>query len=74
MYGETRLDLRTVIQSEVSQKEKEISYIKHLCGIYNRKMVQMNLIAGKSRDPDRENGCVDTGRGRRWWDELGVQD
>ena len=42
-FVETWMDLETVIQSEVSQKEKQISYINTY--VESRKMVQMNLFA-----------------------------
>ena len=45
-FVETWMYLETVIQSEVSQKEK-IKYhiLTHICG--TRKMVQMNWLAGQ---------------------------
>ena len=44
---ETWMDLETVIQSEVSQKEKnKYRMLMHVCG--TRKMVQMSLFAGQN--------------------------
>ena len=44
-FVETWIDLETVIQSEVCQKEKRISYINAY--VEPRKMVQMNQFAGQ---------------------------
>ena len=45
-FVETWMDLETVIQSEVRQKEKtKYCILTHLCG--TRKMVQMNRFAGQ---------------------------
>ena len=44
--AETWMDLETVIQSEISQKEKSKSHILNIYG-ESRKMVQMNLFAGQ---------------------------
>ena len=41
------LNLETIIQSEVSQREKQISYIDAY--MESRKMVLMNLFAGQQR-------------------------
>ena len=41
------VDLESVIQSEVSQKEKnKYHMLTHMYGIYTQKMVLMNLVAG----------------------------
>ena len=49
----------SVIQNEVSQKEKNVVYE----GIYveSRSMVQMTYLQGRTRDEDIENRHVDTG-------------
>ena len=45
-FVETWMDLETVIQSEVSQKEKnKYRILMHICG--PTKMVQMNEFAGQ---------------------------
>ena len=42
------MDLESVIQREVSQKEKnKHCIIRHIYGIYYRKMEPMNLFAGQ---------------------------
>ena len=69
-FVETWMDLETVIQSEVCQKEKNKYHIlTHVCGI------QKN---STDEDTDVENKHMDTKGGRRgwcwWWDELGGWD
>ena len=44
-FVETWMDLKSVIQSEVSQKEKQIPYINACMWNLEKKMVQMNLFA-----------------------------
>ena len=52
------MDLDSVIQSEVSQKEKnKYRMLTHIYGI--KKMVLMNLVA-RHKDTDVENGLEDT--------------
>ena len=42
------MDLETLIQSEVSQKEKnKYLMLTHIYGILGKKMVLMNLVAGQ---------------------------
>ena len=42
------MDLESVIQSEISQKEKnKYHMLTHIYGIYKKKMVLMNLGAGE---------------------------
>ena len=42
------MDLESVIQSEVSQKEKnKYHMLTHICGILKKKMVMKNLGAGQ---------------------------
>ena len=44
-FAEMCMDLETVIQSEVGQKEKnKCCVLTHICGITYRKIVQMNLL------------------------------
>ena len=52
--------LEPIIQSEVSQKETEISYI-NTC-MESRKMVLMNYLQGSNGDSDIANRLVDTGQ------------
>ena len=44
-FVETWMGLETVIQSEVSQKEKKTNILKYSLYLESRKMVQMNLLA-----------------------------
>ena len=77
-FVEMWMDLDSVIQSEVSQKEKnKFRILMHICE--SRKMVQMTGLQGRNRDTDVENKRMDTkggnrGRGWWWWDELGDWD
>ena len=60
-FGKTWMDLQTVIQGEVSQKEKN----KHYILIHAReiqKMVQMAFTCKAERDTDGENKHMDTKR------------
>ena len=78
-FLETWMDLETVIQSEVSQKEKnKYGVLTHICE--PRKMVQMNRFAGqklrhrcRKQTYGHQGGKVVGGWG--WWcDELGDWD
>ena len=41
--------------------------------IKSRKMVHMNLLQGRNRDTEAENGCVDTAGGETWVElEIGI--
>ena len=53
------MNLESVIQSTVSQKEKN-KYIFMYIYSESRNMVQMNLLRGRIIDADKENGSVDT--------------
>ena len=33
LFVETWMDLKSLIQSEMSEREKQISYLMHICGI-----------------------------------------
>ena len=46
-FVETWMDLQTVIQSEVSQKEKQIPYDNSYIRNLKKKLVLMNLVAGQ---------------------------
>ena len=74
-FVETWMDLETVVQSEVSQKEKNKYHIlKHICGIW-KKTVQINLFAKqKWRQRRREQMYGHQGGGKGGWDELGDWD
>ena len=77
-FVETQMDLETVIQSEVSQKEKnKYRILTHRCG--TQKNGKDEPVFRAERDTDVENKRMDTkgGSGRGWgwwWDELGYWD
>ena len=63
------MNLESVIQSEVSQKEKNKYYILNIY-MESRKMVQMKYLQGRNRDTDTENSHMDMvmgegGKGRK---------
>ena len=71
-FVEMWMDLETVVQTKVSQKEKNKYHIlTHMC-VESRKMVQMILFA-KQKQRHKENRCIDT-KGEREWEELGDWD
>ena len=53
------MDLEAVIQSEVSQQEKN-KYCILMFYLESRKIVQMTLFAKRNRDKDIENKCMDS--------------
>ena len=61
------MDLESVVQSEVSSKEK-----KKYINIYVefRKMVQTNLFQSRNRDTDVEHKCMDTEERKGRWDKF----
>ena len=65
-FVETWMDLETVIQSEVSQKEKnKYRVLTHICGTY--KMVQLNRFAEqKLRHRSREKNVWTPRWGKQW--------
>ena len=76
-FVESWMDLETVIQSEVSQKENNKYCISmHICGI--QKNGTDEPVCRTNRDIDVEDKCMDTKGGKRpagWlWDELGDWD
>ena len=71
-FAEKQIDLESVVQSEVSQKNK-YCILMQICGI-QEKMLEMNYLQGRKRDADEENGHVDTVGGRGQQDELRDQD
>ena len=58
-----------VIQNEVSQKEKQVSYINAY--VESRKWYEWTYLQNRNRDTDIENKCLDTKGGKGTWDELG---
>ena len=63
-FVETRVDLQPVIQSEVSQKEKNKYHIlTHICRIEKNGIDEMYL-QNKHRDTDGENKHMETKWGR----------
>jgi len=62
------MKLEPVIYSKVSLKQENRYILMHMY-MESRKMVLMNLLAGKEwRCRDREQTCADSGR-RKEWDE-----
>ena len=58
----TWMDLETVIQSEVSQKENDRYHIlMYICGIY-KKLYRLTYLQSRNRDTDIENKCKDIER------------
>ena len=58
-FAEKWMDLETVIQSEISQKENDRYHIlMYICGIY--KNVTNDLICETERDTDIEDKYMDT--------------
>ena len=63
-FAETWVDLETVIQSEVSQKEKNKYHIlMHICWIC-KNWYRWSYLQSRNRDTDVENKCMDTKGGR----------
>ena len=72
-FVEMWMDLESVVQSEVSQKEKNISYINAY--IWNlEKWYRLSYWQSRNRDTDIENKRMDMKGGRGRWDELGDGD
>ena len=63
------MNLEPVIQSEVSQKEKNILMYIYLY-MELRKKVLMNLSAGKGWKHRPREGTCGQSWGKEWWDEL----
>ena len=69
------MDLETVIQNEVNQKEKNKYILTYICGI--QKTVQMNLFAKQKWRPTKRTKRGNKGNqeghqvGKEGWDELG---
>ena len=72
-FAEMWMDLETVLQSEVSQKEKnKYRTLTHIYGI--QKSGIDVLICKAEIDTDVENKCTDTKGEGGCWDELGDWD
>ena len=72
-FAEMWMDLETVIQSEVSQKEKnKYRVISLICGI--QKNDTDEFIYKAEIESDVENKHMDTKGGSGGWDELGDWD
>ena len=64
LFVEMWMGLESVIQSEVSQKEKnKYCMLTHIYGIF-KKWLCRNLGQDRNKDTDVENGLEDTGRGK----------
>ena len=69
-FAETWMDLETVIQSEVSQKEKNKYHIlMHICGIQKNGLD--DLICKVEVETQMQRTKVQIPRVVWWWDELG---
>ena len=68
-FLEMQMDLESVIQSEVSQKEKN----KKRIYVESRKMVQMNLFVRQEQRQRRREWTCGHSRGRGGWDKLGIR-
>ena len=78
-FVETWMDLETVIQSEVNQKEEnKYRILTHICG--TQKNGTDEPVCRAEIETDVEDKCMDTKGGKRggawWWqlDELGDWD
>ena len=70
-FVEMWVDLETVIQSEVSQKQKnKYRILTHICGIQKN---GTNELVCKAEIETQMQGEIE-GRGWWWWDELGDWD
>ena len=77
-FVETWMDLETVKQSEVSQKEKnKYRILTHICGIQKYGTDEPVCKAEKETQMQRTNVWTprgESGGGVVWWDELGDWD
>ena len=72
-FVETQMDLETVIQSEVSQKQKnKYRILTHICGIQKNGIDELICKAEVETQMYRTNVWIP--RGKRGWDESGDQD
>ena len=73
-FVETWMDLETVMQSEVSQKEKNKYHVlMHICGIW-KNWYRRSYLQSRNRDTDVENKRMGVKGERGVWDELGDWD
>ena len=73
-FVEMWMDLESVIQSEVSQKEKnKYRILKHIFGIQKDGTDELVCKAEIETQTQRTNVWVARGK-REWWDELGDWD
>ena len=73
-FVETWMDLETVIQSEVSQKEKnKYCILSHICGIQKNGIDDLNCQAEIETQMQRTNVWTPRGKGVGW-EELGDWD
>ena len=71
-FVETWMDLETVTQSEVSQKEKNKYHIlTHICGIW-KNWYRWSYLQSRNRDRCREQ--MDVYQGEKWWGWDEVRD
>ena len=69
-FAETWMDLETVTQSEINQKEKQMSYTN--TGMWTlEKWCRGTHLQSRSRDTDIENKREDSKEEKEGWDELG---
>ena len=77
-FVETQMNLETVIQSEVSQKEKnKYRILTHICGTQKYGTVKLVCRAEIETQMQRTNVWTprgESGGGWWWWDELGDWD
>ena len=67
-FVSTWMDLEIIILNAVSQKEKDVTWLSFICGIYN--MTQMNLsMIWKQTHGEQAGGCWGEWGGE---DELGI--
>ena len=60
------MDLKSVIHTEVSQKEKNKYHIlMHICGIQENSIIEP-ILQSRNRDTDMENKYMNTKGGRGW--------
>ena len=70
-FVETWMDLESVIQNEVSQKEKsEYRILMHICGIQENG-INESILQSRNRDTDIENKHMNTKGGRGWVGWIG---
>ena len=61
-FVEMWMDLESIIQNEVSQKEKnEYCILMHICGIQENG-INESILQSRNRDTDIENKYMDTKR------------